>query len=171
MAKTEDALRAEVPGVYRLYCDQVWDEALNRAEVKISSALREAENIYYLEAIRPSSSGSSKLGTTLEVAHPEKNISEKAFPSSGNPPKVSKQPGANGKKAEVTKGVPVDANEPSAAPEDPTKDDESPRMELVLAMLLIPAKGDTKGTDQGSSEIAAQQPKAPPHGKIVIKKK
>ena len=29
VAETEDALRAEVPGVCRLYCAQVWDEALN----------------------------------------------------------------------------------------------------------------------------------------------
>ena len=29
VAETEDALRAKVPGVCRLYCAQVWDEALN----------------------------------------------------------------------------------------------------------------------------------------------
>ena len=44
-------------------------------------------------------------------------------------------------------------------------------MEIVLASLPIPAKGDSKGADQGSSEAAAQQTKAPPLGKIVIKKK
>ena len=67
--------------------------------------------------------------------------------------------------------MPVEANQPPAAPEDPTKDNDAPRMELVLATLPIPAKGNPKGTDQGSSETVAEQPKAPPHGKIMIKKK
>ena len=29
VAKTEDALRVEVPAVCRTYCAQTWDEALN----------------------------------------------------------------------------------------------------------------------------------------------
>ena len=67
--------------------------------------------------------------------------------------------------------MPADVIKPPAVSEDPTKDSEAPRMEIVLATLSIPAKGDPKGTDQRSSEVAAQQPEAPPHGKIVIKKK
>ena len=77
----------------------------------------------------------------------------------------------NEKEAEVTKGVPPDATKPLAIPHDPTKDNEASKMEIVLATLSIPAKGDLKGTDQGSSEATAQQSKAPPQGKIVIKKK
>ena len=74
---TEDALRAEVPGVCRLYYAQVWDETLNQAGVKASSALRKVENVYYPKVICP------------EVANLEKSGSEKALPSSGNPPKVA----------------------------------------------------------------------------------
>jgi len=44
-------------------------------------------------------------------------------------------------------------------------------MEIVLASLLVPAKGDPKGTELGSSEAAVQQSKAAPKGKIIIKKK
>ena len=44
-------------------------------------------------------------------------------------------------------------------------------MEIVLATLPLPAKGDPKGIDQGSLEAAVPQSKAPPLGKIVIKKK
>ena len=47
MAETEDALRAEVPRVCRIYYTQVWDEALNRVGVEPSSMLRKVENIYY----------------------------------------------------------------------------------------------------------------------------
>jgi len=53
VAETEDAVRAEVPKVCRVYYAQVWDEALNRAGVKPSSMLRKAENIYYPPAIHP----------------------------------------------------------------------------------------------------------------------
>ena len=40
VAETEEALKAEVPTVCRIYCTQTWDEALNRAGVEASSELR-----------------------------------------------------------------------------------------------------------------------------------
>ena len=43
-------------------------------------------------------------------------------------------------------------------------------MEIVFATLPLPSKGNSKGTDQGSSEAAVQQSKALPQGKIVIKR-
>lgn len=51
VVETEEAFRSEVSGVCRVYCSQVWDEALNQAGVKASSALRRPENIYYPPAI------------------------------------------------------------------------------------------------------------------------
>ena len=48
MVGTEEAFRAEVPGVCRTYCSQTWYEALNQAGVETLSALRKAENVYYL---------------------------------------------------------------------------------------------------------------------------
>ena len=171
MVEIEDTLRTEVPRVRRLYCAQVWDEALNQAGVEASFVLRKAENIYYPEAIRPPSSSSYKADIPLEVADPEKIKSEKALTSSGNPLKVAERPGVNEKEAEVTKGVLLDATKPPAVPYDPTKDNKASKMEIVLATLLIPTKGDPKGTDKGSLKVVAQQSKVPPLGKIVIKKK
>ena len=43
MVEIEDTLRAEVPRVRRLYCAQVWDDALNQARVEASFVLRKAE--------------------------------------------------------------------------------------------------------------------------------
>ena len=51
MAKTKDALRAEVPAVCRAYCAQTWEEALNRARIDASSELRKLENIFFLPAL------------------------------------------------------------------------------------------------------------------------
>ena len=47
VAETETNLKAQVPGVCRLYYSQVWAEALNRAGVEASSELRRVENVYY----------------------------------------------------------------------------------------------------------------------------
>ena len=89
MAETEEALRDEVLGVCRTYCFQVWNEALNQARVVASFVHKKAENFYYPQAIRVSSSNSSESDTSLEVANPEKSIPKKVPPSSDSPPKVA----------------------------------------------------------------------------------
>ena len=43
MAETEEALRAEVLGLCRTYCLQVWNEALNQTGVEASFVLRKIE--------------------------------------------------------------------------------------------------------------------------------
>ena len=48
MVEIEEALRAEVSGVCRTYCFQVWNEALNQAGVEASSVLKKVESVYYL---------------------------------------------------------------------------------------------------------------------------
>ena len=68
----------------------------------------------------------------------------------------------NEKGAEVTKEVAPDATMPLVVHQDPSKDKETTRMEIVLASLPIPAKGDSKGVDQGSLEAVVQQSKVPP---------
>ena len=133
----------------------MWDEALNQARVEASSTLKKAANVYYPEVIRPPSFSSSKADTPLKMANLEKNKSEKALPSSGSPPKVVEQPSVNEKEAEATKGVPTNVIKPPAVPKDPTKDNEASKIEIVLATLPIPAKGNPKGTDQGSSKVVA----------------
>ena len=152
MAKTKEALRAEVSKVCRTYCLQVWNEALNLAGVEASSVHRKAESVYYPPAICPSPSSSSEADTPSKVVDPEKSGSEKAFSSSSNLPKVAEQPRVNEKETEVTKGVPPNAIKPLAVPQDPIKDNEASRMEIVLATLPFPTKGDPKCIDQGSLE-------------------
>ena len=52
VADTQASLKAQIPGVCRLYCSQVWEEALKRVGVNASSDLWKAENIFYPTAIR-----------------------------------------------------------------------------------------------------------------------
>ncbi|KAK9987012.1 hypothetical protein SO802_031963 [Lithocarpus litseifolius] len=127
------------------YCSQVWIDAFNQVGVGASSILRKAENMYYPPAIRVAPSGSHL--------------------------RVAEQLGVKEKETEGNKEVVSDTIFPLAAPQDPAKVKEAPRMEIVLASLPLPPKGDSKSSDQGSIETAAQQSKAPLTGKIVIKKK
>ena len=60
VAETKAILKAQIPGVCRLYCSQVWNEALKRAGVEASSNLWKAEKVYYPPAICETASASSK---------------------------------------------------------------------------------------------------------------
>ena len=169
MAEIEETLRIEVIGVCRHHCSQVWDETLNQTGVEASFALRKAENVYFPPVICASSSTDSEVNPHSKEAEPKKDSSDKVLTSSNSLPKAAKQPRVKEKDAEVTKGVAPDATKPPAASQDFTKDKEAPRIEIVLASLPISIKGDPNGTNQGSSEAAISQSKAPLQGKIVIK--
>ena len=68
MAETQAHLKTQIPGVCRLYCSQVWNEALKRARVEASSDLWKAESIYYPPAIHETASTSSEAVSAPEEA-------------------------------------------------------------------------------------------------------
>lgn len=139
VAETEEALKAEVSGVCRTYCAQVWDEALNQVGVEASSVLRNAESVYYPQAIHAPSSSSSKIDTPLEVANLEKNNPNKVPLPPGSPPKVAEQPGANEERVKVTKEVAPDTIMPPAAPRILPKTRRPPGRRLFLqAFQFLP---------------------------------
>ena len=73
VAETEFALKAQVPGVCRLYCSQVWNEALKWAGVDASSDLWKAECVFYPLAIKEDATPSFEVGDApegIEVASP-----------------------------------------------------------------------------------------------------
>ena len=81
MGKTEEALRAEVPGVCRIYYDQVWDEALNQVGVEAFSVLRKAKNVY-----NPPQPSVLPLRATLrQTPLPKWQILKKAAPARSHP--------------------------------------------------------------------------------------
>ena len=59
VTETQAILKAQIPGICRFYCSQVWEDALKRAGVDASSDLWKAENIFYPTAIREATSSSS----------------------------------------------------------------------------------------------------------------
>ena len=52
VVETEEDFKAEVSGVCRTYCLQVWNEALNLTGIEASSTLRRTENVYYPPTIQ-----------------------------------------------------------------------------------------------------------------------
>ena len=50
--ETETRLTAEVTAVYREYCAETYNQALNRAGILANSNLRKMDQVYYLEDLR-----------------------------------------------------------------------------------------------------------------------
>ena len=68
VAETQATLKAQVPGVCRLYCSQVWNEALKQARVEASSDLWKVENVFYPPAIREATPSNSEVRDAPEEA-------------------------------------------------------------------------------------------------------
>ena len=123
----------------------MWNEALNQARVEASSTLKKAESIYYPPAIHARGSASSKVDTSSNVAELGKGSLAKVPPSSSSPSKEAQQYRVVEKKADANKGVASNATKPLIISQDPPKEKEVPStMEVVLATLPLPAKGDLK---------------------------
>jgi len=60
VAETQASLKAQIPGVCRLYCSQVWEEALKQAGVEASSDLWKTKSIFCPPTIRETASISSE---------------------------------------------------------------------------------------------------------------
>ena len=145
MAEIEEALNAKVSRVCRNYCRQVWNEAFIQAWVETSSTLKRTESIYYPFTIHAPSSASSKVDTSSDVAELRKGSLAKVPPSSNSPFEKAQQHRVIEKEADANKGVASDATKPPVVSQDPPKEKEVPStMEVVIATLLLPAKGDLK---------------------------
>ena len=69
VVETEDTFWAQVPAVYRTYCAQTWEEALNRAGIEAFSKLRRLESICFPPAIRASDPPSTQGEVASTVAN------------------------------------------------------------------------------------------------------
>ena len=128
VAETEAALKAQVPGVCKLYCSQVWNEALKRASVDASSDLWKAECVFYPPAIREDATRSSEVRDApegIKVASPSATpeIIFPQVPAEGSGPSrmagadESQDPDAPKETAGSVSGDPVPLAEGSKDPE------------------------------------------------------
>ena len=89
VAETQATLKAQVSGVCRLYCSQVWNEALKQARVEVSSDLWKAEHVYYPPAIKEGAPSSSEARDALEEVEAAGLKAALAVTSSEEPTKES----------------------------------------------------------------------------------
>lgn len=164
VVEIEENLRAQVFGVCKGYCLQVWNEALNQAGVDASSTLRRAKNVFYPPAIQASSPSSSKAKSAPKDTDLRKNASASTLPPSTIPPNEVDQVGAIEKEKDTAIEV---ALKPTKLPTLPKETSEekgvSQSQELVLVTLPFTTKEDPKG--KGTTQ--AVMPEVPT--KVVAK--
>ena len=138
MAETEDALRAEVPAVYRAYCAQTWEEALNQAGVEASSGLRKPESIIFPLALQiPEQTETAPL-----APQPTAEASSQPLPSAAQPDQ--------GKELEIQKG-PL-SGEVTEAPQSGTAFQDFKKQ---LALVTLPAQESLKDKEKKTNPEAA----------------
>ena len=99
VAETQASLKTQIPAVCRLYCSQVWEEALKRDGVDASSNLWKAESIFYPPAIRETASSSSEaMRDPQEASAAQSEVAQIIVPSDkstdgGEPLDATKAPG------------------------------------------------------------------------------
>ena len=148
IAKSEDALKVEVPTVCRAYCAQTWEEALNRAGVEASSKLRKSKNIFFPPAIRASSLAPNQKEVVPTVAKPAEEAQIQ------NPPPPSQQEQA--KDLEAPQGTSSDK-----VAKVPQVGAASQSFEQALALTTLPARGASKEKDKEvPPEVADKASKA-----------
>ena len=94
MAETQATLKAQVLGVCRIYCSQVWNEALKQAGVDASSDLWKAKRVFYPPAIREDATLSSEVRDALEEVEAASPSTALAITSLEVPAKKSDPSGA-----------------------------------------------------------------------------
>ena len=108
MAETQALLKAQIPGVCRLYYSQVWDEALKRAGVEASSNLWKAESVFYPPAIRETASASSEAVSIPQEAEAAQSEAAQFIvilgesTEGGEPHEVTEAPGGLNRSEEHT---------------------------------------------------------------------
>ena len=140
VAKTEDALRAEVPAVCRAYCTRTWEEALNRVGIDASSEMRKPENIIFPLALQ--------IPNQKEAAPPVFQPAEEAQPQ--YPPSSSQQ--EQDREPETLKDSSsdkvVEALQPGAT---------SQGFEKELASITLPVEGAPKEKEKEIPPEAADK--------------
>ena len=86
VAETQACLKAQISGVCRLYCSQVWEEALKRAGVEASSNLWKAESVFYPPAIRKTTFASFETMRDPQEAGAAQIIVPPSEPTEGGEP-------------------------------------------------------------------------------------
>ena len=159
VAETQATLKAQVSRVCRLYCSQVWNEALKQVGVKASSNLWKVENVYYPLAIReitPSSSEARDVPEEAEAARPEAAL---ATIAPDEPARESELSGV----AEINEGLNSEAPQKTI---ESRADAQVPHVEesalLVEPLQTFPPSEGSKDLEIASTQLSKEGIKTKP---------
>ena len=111
VAETQAILKTQILGVCRLYCSQVWNEALKQARVEASSDLRKVEKVYYPPAIHETAPANSEAMSAPEEAEATRLEAALAVPTPDEPAEGAELPGATETHGSSNPEVPQEAAE------------------------------------------------------------
>ena len=114
VVETRATLKAQVPRVCRLYCSQVWNEALKQTGVEASFDLWKMENVYYPSAIRETAPVSSDAESAPEEAETARLEAALAITTPNEPVEEGELPGAIETHGSLNPEVPQEAAESTA---------------------------------------------------------
>ena len=144
VAETHATLKAQVPGVCRLYYSQVWNKALRQARCEGSFDLWKVENVYYPPAIQETARASSEV----EVAPKETKI---ARPKAALALTAPNEPTEEGKLPGVTKTHENLIPEAPQKTAESTADAQAPYTEesalSIQPLQIVPPSEGSKGPE------------------------
>ena len=149
VVKTQATLKAQVLGVCKLYCSQVWNEALKQAGVEASSDLWKVENVYYPLAIREAAPFSSEVKDAPEEAEA---ASPGAVLAITVPEELARENEPSGA-TETSEGLNPDAPQKTV---ESTGDAQAPHAEEP-ALLVEPLQAIPLGEGSEDLEVASTQ--------------
>ena len=151
VVETQATLKAQVLGVYKLYCSQVWNEALKQAGVEASSNLWKAERVYYPSAIREDAPSSSEVRDAPEEAEAAGPRAALVITSSKEPAKESEL----SRVAETNEGQKPDAPQETVGStvDAPIYHAEGPAL-LVEPLQSVPLEEGSKDLETSPAQIS-----------------
>ena len=150
VAETQATLKAQVPRVCRLYCSQVWNEALKQARVEVSSDLWRVENVYYPPAIRETALVSSEAKSALEEAETARPEVALAITTPNEPAEEGELPGVTETHGSLNLEVPQEVVKSTAGAQAPHA--EKPAL-LVQPLQIVPFSDVSKDLEVTPAQL------------------
>ena len=153
MAETQASLKAQIPGICRLYCSQVWKEALKRAGVDASSDLWKVESIFYPPAIRKTASSSSEAMRDPQEAGAVQTATAQIIVSSGESTEGGESLDATEAPGGLNPKMPKEGADPTVNAQIP--DAEEPAI-LAQPLQAISLAEVPKSTDTDPAQLSPE---------------
>ena len=159
VAETQASFKAQIPRVCRLYCSQVWEEALKRVGVEVSFDLWKAENVFYPPAIRETASASSEAMSAPQEAGAAQIIVTPGEPTEGGEPHDAMEvPGG------LNPEMPKEGTEPTVSAQISGAEEPAIFVQPLQAIPLtnVPKSTETDSAQPSQERDASQGLKASP---------